>query len=560
VVSFKFRPALLSSLADYNKADLRKDFGSGITVGVIALPLAIGFAIASGVSPQQGLWTAIIAGIVVAVFGGSKFQIAGPTGAFVPVLASIVAQHGYQGLAVATLMAGVMLTLMGLFKLGELLKFIPYPVTAGFTTGIATIIFIGQLNEGLGLGLKMPGHIPQQLMVLATQLSSINWHALALCALAILIIFQLPRLTKSIPPSIVAVVVTTVLALVLKWPVATIASKFGEIPSGFPGWHWPHISLSAMRDLMGAAVTIAALGGIESLLSATVADGMSDTRHDSNQELIGQGLANILCPFLGGIAATGAIARTAANIRNGARSPISALIHSGVLLIVALIAASYAGYIPLAALSGVLITVAIRMAEWEDFQSLWKSHRSEFFVMLGSFTLTVIFDLTIGVGAGLLMAFVMFVRRMEAITHVHLLTPENDPETDGSFSLRGKIVPPGVVLFRFQGPMFFAAADKLETALRGSGGKPRAVIFRMRYVPSMDSTGVQAFRATVEKMQHDGVAIFVTGIQAQPMSALFKSGVVDLIGVERFCGNIDEALLKTREFLANDKLHPMHAT
>lgn len=552
MVSLTFRPALLASLHGYAKADFFKDIGAGITVGVIALPLAIGFAIASGVTPQQGLWTAIIAGAVVALLGGSKFQIAGPTGAFVPVLAAIVAQHGYSGLAIATFMAGAMLVLMGVFKLGALLKFIPYPVTAGFTTGIATIIFIGQLNEGLGLGLKMPEHIPQQLAVIFTHLNAINWYALVICALTIVIIYQLPRLTKKVPPSIVAVVLTTAIVAIFHWPVSTVASKFGAIPAGLPAFHLPTITLAAMRDLMGAAFTIAALGGIESLLSAAVADGMADTRHDSNQELIGQGVANLLCPLVGGIAATGAIARTAANIRNGARSPVSALVHSGVLLLVALVAASYAGYIPLAALCGVLITVAIRMAEWEDFHSLWHSHRTDFFVMLTAFGLTVVFDLTIGVAAGLLMAFVMFVRRMEEISHVHLLTPENDPETDGSFSLRGKTVPPGVVLFRFHGPMFFAAADKLEHALKSSGGKPRVVIFRMRYVPSMDSTAVQVFQSAVEKMRRDNVTILVSGIQPQPMSALFKFGVVDLIGVENFCGNIDEALHKSARISADD--------
>jgi SulP family sulfate permease len=549
VVSLAFRPALTASLTGYSKADFLKDLGSGITVGVIALPLAIGFAIASGVTPQQGLWTAIVGGAVVAALGGSKFQIAGPTGAFVPVLAAIVAEHGYSGLAIATVMAGAMLLLMGIFKLGALLKFIPYPVTAGFTTGIATIIFIGQLNEGLGLGMKMPEHIPQQIATILTHLRAINWYAVGICAITIAITYQLPRLSKKLPPSIVAVLVTTAIVVIFKWPVSTVATKFGTIPTGLPGLHIPEITLEGMRNLMGAAFTIAALGGIESLLSATVADGMADTRHDSNQELIGQGVANLLCPLVGGIAATGAIARTAANIRNGARSPVSALVHSGVLLLVAVIAASYAGYIPLAALCGVLITVALRMAEWEDFHSLWRSHRTDFFVMVAAFTLTVVFDLTIGVAAGLLMAFVMFVRRMEEISHVQILTPENDPETDGSFSLRGKTVPPGVVLFRFHGPMFFAAADKLEHALKGSGGKPKVVIFRMRYVPSMDATGVQVFESAVEKMQHDKVVVLVSGIQPQPMSALYKSGVVDLIGIENFCGNIDEALKRSREIV-----------
>jgi SulP family sulfate permease len=539
-----FRPALLDSMRHYSRGDFSKDLGAGLTVGVIALPLALGFGIASGVTPIQGLWTAIIAGALISAFGGSRFQIGGPTGAFVPVLAGIVATHGYGGLALATMMAGAMLVLMGALRLGGLLKFIPYPVIAGFTTGIAVIIFAAQLNEALGLGLKMPEHVPHQLGVLATHLNSVNLHALGVCALTLTIIYGLPHLTRAVPPSIVAVVVTTVLAMAFSWPVATVGSKFGGIPAGLPGWHWPAFSLESMRGVMGAAFTIAALGGIESLLSAAVADGLTDTRHDSNQELMGQGIANLLCPLAGGIAATGAIARTAANIRNGARSPVAGLIHSGALLVVALVAAPLAGYIPLATLAAVLITVALRMAEWENFPSLWHGPRTDFWVMIAALGLTVVFDLTIGVGAGLLMAAVMFVRRMEEISHVHLLTPENDPELDGSFSLRGKKVPEGVILFRFHGPFFFAAADKLEAALRGSGGRPRAVVFRMRQVPSMDGTGLQAFRTAVEKLRRDNVTVFITGIQPQPMSVLHKSGVADMIGIENFCGTIDEALEK----------------
>jgi SulP family sulfate permease len=539
-----FRPVLLDALQDYSPGNFVKDLGAGLTVGVIALPLALGFGIASGVTPAQGLWTAIIAGALISAFGGSRFQIGGPTGAFVPVLAGIVATHGYGGLALATMMAGAMLVLMGALRLGGLLKFIPYPVIAGFTTGIAVIIFAAQLNEALGLGLKMPEHVPHQLGVLATHLNSVNLHALGVCALTLTIIYGLPHLTRAVPPSIVAVVVTTVLAMAFSWPVATVGSKFGGIPAGLPGWHWPAFSLESMRGVMGAAFTIAALGGIESLLSAAVADGLTDTRHDSNQELMGQGIANLLCPLAGGIAATGAIARTAANIRNGARSPVAGLIHSGALLVVALVAAPLAGYIPLATLAAVLITVALRMAEWENFPSLWHGPRTDFWVMIAALGLTVVFDLTIGVGAGLLMAAVMFVRRMEEISHVHLLTPENDPELDGSFSLRGKKVPEGVILFRFHGPFFFAAADKLEAALRGSGGRPRAVVFRMRQVPSMDGTGLQAFRTAVEKLRRDNVTVFITGIQPQPMSVLHKSGVADMIGIENFCGTIDEALEK----------------
>ena len=544
------RPALLDALHGYSRTDFFKDLGAGLTVGVIALPLALGFGIASGVTPAQGLWTAIIAGALISALGGSRFQIGGPTGAFVPVLAAVVVAHGYGGLALATMMAGAMLVLMGALRLGALLKFIPYPVIAGFTTGIAIIIFTAQLNEALGLGLKMPEHVPQQLSALAAHLAGTNWHAVGVCILTLAVLYGVPRLTKAVPASIVAVVLTTALVAALGWPVATVESKFGGIPAGWPGWHWPEFTLQAMRNVMGAAFTIAALGGIESLLSAAVADGLTDTRHNSNQELIGQGLANILCPLFGGIAATGAIARTAANIRSGARSPVAGLIHAGILLVVALVAAPLAGYIPLATLAGILISVALRMAEWENFPSLWRGPRTDFFVMLAALGLTVVFDLTVGVGAGLLMAAVLFVRRMEEISHVHLLTPDNDPEFDGSFSLRGKQVPEGVILFRFHGPFFFAAADKLEAALRGSGGRPRAVVFRMRHVPSMDATGLQAFRTAVEKLKRDGVTIFITGIQPQPMSVLHKAGVADQIGIENFCGNIDEALEKGRKLCA----------
>ena len=337
-----FRPAILTALSSYGRAEALADLGAGLTVGIIALPLAIGFAIASGVTPQQGLWTGIVAGLAVALLGGSRFQIAGPTGAFVPVLFSIVAEHGYGGLALATLMAGVMLIVVGALKMGRLLKFFPYPVVAGFTSGIAVIIFCGQLNEFLGLGLKMPEHVPQQVAALATHLRAVNWHALAIGAITLAVIYFWPRVSKRIPASIIAVILTALVVYFAHWPIATIGSKFGGIPSGLPGWHFPTVSLDAMRLLMGPAFTIAALGAIESLLSAMVADGMADTRHDPNQELIGQGIANILSPLVGGIAATGAIARTAANIRNGARTPMAGIVHSLVLLLVALVAAPLA--------------------------------------------------------------------------------------------------------------------------------------------------------------------------------------------------------------------------
>jgi SulP family sulfate permease len=545
-----FQPAIVSAFADYSRADFQADLAAGLTVGIIALPLAIGFGIASGVTPQQGLWTGIVAGLAVALLGGSRFQIAGPTGAFVPVLFSIVAEHGYAGLALAALMAGVMLIIVGALKMGRLLKFFPYPVVAGFTSGIAVIIFCGQLNEFLGLGLKMPEHVPQQIGALATNLRALNWHALGIGAIALAVIQLWPRLTKRIPASIVAVVVTAGIAHFAHWPVATIGSRFGGIPSGLPGWHFPAVSLEAMRVLMGPAFTIAALGAIESLLSAMVADGMADTRHDPNQELIGQGIANILSPLVGGIAATGAIARTAANIRNGARTPVSGVVHSLVLLLVALIAAPLASYIPLAALSAILLVVAVRMAEAHTFVELWRGPRADFVVMVTAFALTVIFDLTIGVAAGMIMAVVLFLRQMESISHIRLVTSESEPEAAGANSVRGKSIPEGVVLYRMEGPLFFAAAENLDQALRGSGGKPKIVIFRMRNVPAMDASGLHAFRVAVEKLHRDGVKILLTGVQPQPMKVMFESGFVASLGEHKFCADLDDALNTARKLLA----------
>lgn len=541
-----FWPALLGSLRGYSRADFFADLGAGLTVGVIALPLAIGFGIASGVSPAQGLWTAIIAGFLISALGGSRFQIGGPTGAFVPVLAAVVAAHGYAGLALATMMAGVILLLMGALRLGGLLRFIPYPVVAGFTSGIAVIILVAQLNEALGLGLKMPQHLPHQVAELAQNLTRVNWSAVAISATTLVIAYGWPRLTRRIPASIVAVVLTTLLVTWLKLPVSTIGSKFGGIPLGLPAFAFPEITFDRLQELIGAAATIAALGGIESLLSAAVADGMADTRHDSNQELLGQGLANLLTPLLGGIAATGAIARTAANIRSGARTPIAGLVHALVLLLVALVAAPLARYIPLASLSAVLITVALRMAEWDTFAELLRGPRADFVVLLATFALTVTFDLTVGVGAGLAMAVVLFVRTVEDMTHVRVLTADNDVEFEGSNTLRGKMVPPGVVLYRIQGPLFFAAADKLEAALRASGGKPKVLILRMRHVPMMDATGLRALELAITKAERDGVRVLLTAPQPQPTSVMHKAGLLDHLGLENICGTLDEALARAQ--------------
>jgi len=543
-----FYPKFVRLLRGYRSTDFLSDLSAGLTVGIIALPLAIGFGIASGVTPGQGLWTAIVGGLLISLLGGSRHQIGGPTGAFVPVLAAVTAAHGYNGLALATMMAGALLVLMGAFKLGALLKYIPFPVVAGFTSGIAVIILLGQVPEFLGLNLPHADHAPALLAEIVRHLRDTQWHTATIGALALAIGVFWPKVTRKVPASLVAVVAATALAAWLHWPVATIGSKFGGIPSGLPGFHFPPVSLELIRQMMAPAFTIAALGGIESLLSATVADGMADTRHDSNQELIGQGLANLCTPLIGGFAVTGAIARTAANIRSGARTPVAGIVHALVLLLFVLVAAKVAALIPLAALSAVLIGVALRMGEWDTFAEMYRASRTDFGVLLAAFALTVLFDLTIGVGGGLLIAAVLFLRRMESVTQVRLLTAENDNES-GANAVRGKDVPPGVVLFRFEGPLFFAAAEKLEFALRAHSGKPRIIILRMRHVPMMDATGMKALEVAWEKMHRDGVTVLVTAIQPQPMKVMFESGLADRIGMDNFCANIDDALDRARRLL-----------
>jgi sulfate permease, SulP family len=545
-----FAPAFLRSLRDYRREDLVGDFGAGLTVGIIALPLAIGFAIASGVEPGQGLWAAIVGGLFISLLGGSRFQVGGPTGAFVPVLALIVHDHGYAGLALATMMAGAMLVLMGALRLGALLKYVPYPVIAGFTTGIAVIIFLGQVPAFLGLHFKLPEHAPALVAEITRHLRETEWHTPAIGALALAVMIFWPRVSRRVPASLVAVLVTTALVHWLRWPVATIGSKFGGLPSGLPGFYFPPVSLDLLRELMGPAFTIAALGGIESLLSATVADGLTDTRHDSNQELIGQGLANLCVPLVGGFAVTGALARTAANIRSGARTPVAGIVHALVLLVFVLAAAPLAAHLPLAALAAILMAVAFRMAEWDTFGEVWRVSHTDFAVLLAAFALTVVFDLTVGVGAGLVMAAVLFLRRMESLTQVRRLTSDNDTEHSGGNTVRGKDVPAGVVLFRFDGPLFFAAAEKLEAALRASGGKPRLIVLRMRHVPMMDVTGLKAFEVAWEKMHRDGITVLITAIQPQPMQMLHRSGFADRIGLDHFCADVDEALQRSRTLLA----------
>ena len=545
-----FQPKLFESLRRYDRATFFADLGAGVTVGIVALPLAIGFAIASGVSPERGLWTAIIAGFLIAALGGSLVQVGGPTGAFVPILAGIVVLHGYPGLVLATLMAGAILVLMGVLKLGNLIKFIPYPVTAGFTSGIAVIIFIGQLKEFFGLpkDLKMPAHTPHQIATLGAHLPELNWATLAIGVVVVAILVFWPQAWRRVPASIVAVVASTVAVVGLHLDVTTIQTKFGELSRGIPALAMPAISFDTLQALMVPALTIAILGAIESLLSAMVADGMIESRHDSNQELIGQGLANLACPFFGGISATGAIARTATNVRNGARTPVAGIIHSVTLLVIVLVAAPLAKFIPLVALSGVLLVVAFRMGEWDNFPELWRGPKSDFWVMVATFVMTVVFDLTIAVGVGLVMAAALFVRRMEEISQIKLVTPDSDLDIGGG-SIRDKKVPAGVVVYRIEGPFFFGAAEKLEAALARSDVSPRVVILRIRNVPAIDATGLHALEIMLDKFHRKHTQLLLSGVQPQPMKVLYNAGFVDKIGLDNICANIDVALERANVLL-----------
>jgi SulP family sulfate permease len=525
------------------------DLGAGVTVGIVALPLAIGFGIASGVQPGQGLWTAIIAGLLISVFGGSRVQIGGPTGAFVPILAGIVAAHGYGGLAVATVMAGVILVVMGMMRLGNLIKFIPYPVTSGFTSGIAVIIFIGQIKDFLGLPIdKLPSHTPHQVVTVLGHVTETQLPVLGLGLMALSILMFWPQQWKRVPASIVAVLVTTLLVAVFHIDVPTIGSKFGGIPRGLPSFEFPNVDFAQVQTLMIPAMTIAMLGAIESLLSAIVADGMIESRHDSNQELMGQGLANIVCPFFGGISATGAIARTATNVRNGASSPVAGVIHALTLTVLMFVAAPFAKFVPLTALSAVLLMVAFRMGEWENFRELAQSTKSDFGVMLATFGLTVVFDLTVAVGAGLGLAMVMFVRRMEEISQIKLVTPDNDPDA-GRESVRDRAVPDGVVVYRIEGPFFFAAAEKLEAALARHATMPRVVIFRLRTVPAMDATGLRALELIRHKFAQKGANLLLSGVQPQPMKLLYNAGFAERLGLDNFCANTEVALERARRLI-----------
>lgn len=545
-----FHPRLLDSLKDYNRRKFFSDLAAGITVGIVALPLAMAFGIASGVTPQAGIFTAIIAGFLISAFGGSRVQIGGPTGAFIVIVYGIIAQYGLANLLVCTIMAGVILVIMGVARLGSVIKFIPLPVTLGFTNGIAVLIFSTQIKDFLGLKLDtVPSEFFAKMGTLASSLPTTSPVTLGVAAASLLIIILWPvAWRKVVPGSILAVIIGTAAVALLQLHIETIGSRFGSIPQGLPPFHMPEISWRHLGDLIRPATTIALLAAIESLLSAVVADGMIDDRHDSNQELIAQGIANIACPFFGGIPATGAIARTATNVRSGAESPVAGMIHAITLLLILLVAAPLAKFIPLATLSAVLMVVAFNMGEWQEFRMLGKYPRSDVAVFLTTFGLTVIFDLTIAVEIGMILAAFLFIRRISETTKVSLIDEATDMEGD-HHSIRGKDIPSGVLVFSIFGALMFGAAEKLENILLHSRQEPKVLILRMQKVLAMDTTALHTLEHLHDKLCKRGIVLILSGPHAQPYVLMETSGFLDNLGREHVRGNLDEALDKAKAIL-----------
>ena len=541
-----FQPALVMSLKKYSRQQLVKDLVAGVIVSIIALPLSIALAIASGVGPAVGLYTAIVAGFICALLGGSTVQISGPTAAFATIVAGIVATKGLSGLTIATIMAGIMLILMGVLKLGALIKFIPYTITTGFTSGIAVTIVIGQLKDFFGLTFSTaPVETMEKLEAVIHNFGTINIWAVLIGLLALAILVGLPKLLPRVPPSLVAVVVCALVVKLLDVPVNTIGSLYPKLTTSLPSFAFPaNIHLDTIVELLPDAFTIAVLAAVESLLSCVVADGMVGTRHNSNTELIAQGVGNIGSALFGGIPATGAIARTAANVKNGGRSPISGMVHSVVLLAMLVILMPYAKLIPMPAIAAILFITAYNMSEWREFVSIVKaSPMSDTLVLVITFLLTVFFDLVVAIVAGIILAMVLFMKRMSDETNVHgwkTVNDENDPD-----AIRFKKVPKDTMVYEITGPIFFGAADKIARVISQSHTK--VVIIRMRSVPVIDATGIHSFEALIKTCHKKGVTLIFSHVNAKPMKFFHKSGIYQKIGKENFCDNIDQALNRARE-------------
>ncbi len=546
-----FAPRLVSELRHYNKEKLAADLMAGLIVGIVALPLAIAFGIASGVSPSQGILTAIIGGFIVSALGGSRVQIGGPTGAFIVIIYGIVSNPnlGLPGLMLATMLAGAFLILLGVCRLGTIIKFIPYPIVVGFTSGIAVTIFTTQIKDLFGLQTeKLPGDFLSKWGIYFQHFDTLDWVTTAVGILSIVIIALTPKVSKKIPGSLVAIILMTAGVYFLNahtnFHVTTIGDQFGEIKASIPSLQVPNLSWENVKGLFPTAMVIAVLGAIESLLSATVADGVCGDHHNSNQELIGQGVANICTPLFGGIPCTGAIARTMTNINNGGRTPVAGIVHAIVLLVIFLVLMPLAAYIPMSCLAGVLVIVSYNMSGWRTFMQLMKNPKSDVIVLLITFFLTVVFDLTIAIEVGLLIACLLFMKRMAESTQIKVIADEIDPndETDAEVHEEHLIIPKGVEVYEINGPYFFGIANKFEELMAAMENHPKVRVIRMRRVPFIDSTGIHNLQNLCEMSHREGTHIVLSGVTPNVYSVLEHNGFCKLLGKDHICPNINVAL------------------
>ncbi len=553
-----FKPKLFSSLKKYDKKTFMADLMAGIIVGIVALPLAIAFGIASGVSPEKGIITAIVAGMMISIFGGSKVQIGGPTGAFIVIVYGIIQQYGIQGLTIATLMAGVFLIGLGVLRLGTIIKYIPYPIVVGFTSGIAVTIFTTQIKDLFGMSMdSVPSDFVEKWGAYVANIANIDPWSAAVGIISVIIISLMPKLSKKVPGSLVAIIIMTVAVLLLKnyagiTTIETIGDRF-SINSQLPGAVVPELTWETIKGLVGPAVTIAVLGAIESLLSATVADGVIGDHHNSNTELIGQGIANIASPLFGGIPATGAIARTMANINNGGRTPIAGIIHAVVLLLIFLFLMPLAKYIPMACLAGVLVVVAYGMSGWRSFATMvHRNPKSDVTVLLLTFFLTIIFDLTVAIEFGLICACLLFMRRMAETTDVHAILDEIDLNEDADMQ-RGNLehltIPKNVEVYEINGPYFFGAGNRFEDIMARYGRRPKVRIIRMRKVPFIDSTGMHNLENMCLMSQREGITVVLSGVNKKVEDVLKRNNFNKLLGEENICNHIDIALNRAKEIV-----------
>lgn len=552
----EYTPKLFSLLKEgISRKQLTKDVLSGIIVGIVALPLAIAFAIASGVSPEKGLITAIIAGLVISVLSGSRVQIGGPTGAFIIIVFGIVQEHGVDGLTIATFMAGFLIMGLGVLRLGNYLKFIPYPLIVGFTSGIAVVIFSTQIKDFLGLEIEsVPADFVDKWLVYFQHLDSVNWIALGLSTGTVLIALNFYRITTKIPGSLVAILLCTLLVYFFELPVETIESKYGEIPNKLALPQIPAINFKIIQELIEPAIAIALLGAIESLLSAVVADGMIGGRHRSNMELVAQGAGNVFSGLFGGIPATGAIARTATNVKNGGRTPIAGIVHAIFLLLIMLLFAPIAKLIPLACLAGILVVVAYHMSEWRHFKGLLNSNRMDIMVLLTTFFLTVFFDLILAIEIGMILSSFIFMKRMSEATTIHnaeKLFGTSEPDGEKMFEDELTYIPKDTMLYEINGPLFFGASQKFQEFLTDLKQEPKVLIIRMRHVPFIDATAITRLEEFTRTLNARGTTIILSGANRQIKEELFKSDLYSLIGKNNVLANINQAIARAEEIIKN---------